>query len=105
MASEAEHHEEQHGLQPMQYVKIGVLLTAITVLELAVSYWDAVSDMLLPILFVLSGIKFVIVVAFFMHLKFDSPLFTRLFLMSFVLGSVVMTMLTALFWSDATLTN
>ena len=105
MASEAEHQEEHHGLQPMQYVKIGALLTAITVVELGVSYWEAVSHMLLPILFVLSGIKFAIVVALFMHLKFDNPLFTRLFLMSFVLGSVVLTMLTALFWSDATLTN
>ena len=89
----------------MQYVKIGVLLTAITVLELAVSYWDAVSDLLIPILFVLSGIKFAIVVAFFMHLKFDSPLFTRLFLLSFLLGAAVLTLVPALFWSDITLTN
>ena len=63
-----------------QYIKIAMILAAITALEVAFSYWDAVEGILAPTLIFMSIIKFSMVVAFFMHLRFDSRLFRRLFI-------------------------
>ena len=41
-------------------------------------YVDALEDVLIPILIVLSALKFSMVVMWFMHLKFDSPVFSWL---------------------------
>jgi cytochrome c oxidase subunit 4 len=63
-----------------QYIKIALILAVITGVEVGLSYWDAVKDFRAPLLIFLSVIKFVMVVAFFMHLRFDSRLFRRLFI-------------------------
>jgi cytochrome c oxidase subunit 4 len=63
-----------------QYIKIALILGVITGIEVFLSYWDAVKDFLAPLLIALSIVKFVMVVAFFMHLRFDSRLFRRLFI-------------------------
>ena len=94
--------EEEHGLQPMQYVWIGVLLTAITVGELAASLWVDLGNALIPLLLILSAIKFVIVVAFYMHLKFEHRLLSQVFTGSFLLAGGVLIALIALFWTDIT---
>lgn len=101
MSHEGEH-SEQHGLQPMQYVQIGIVLTVITVLELAASLWFDLGDALLPVLAVLSSVKFAMVIMLFMHLRFDDKLFTRIFLVSLALGAAVLFGIFALFTSDAT---
>ncbi|MEE8337490.1 MAG: cytochrome C oxidase subunit IV family protein [Dehalococcoidia bacterium] len=93
---------EQHGLQPMQYVQIGIVLTVITVLELGASLWIDIGDALLPVLAVLSGVKFAMVIMLFMHLRFDDKLFARIFLTSLTLGAFVLFLLLALFRSDRT---
>jgi cytochrome c oxidase subunit 4 len=102
MASEAEQHEKQHGLQPMQYVQIGIVLTIITVAELGASLWVDLGDALIPVLFVLSGVKFAAVISLFMHLRFDNLVFTRIFLVSLALGAAVLIALISLFTSDIT---
>jgi cytochrome c oxidase subunit IV len=109
--ADAEHHaaeavEQHHGLEPRQYIVIGVVLTVITVVELIASLWDdgdALGDALIPVLLILSAVKFAAVVAFFMHLRFDSPLFTRIFVGSLGLGAAVLLALISLFWNDLTL--
>ena len=101
MTHEADH-TEQHGLQPMQYVQIGIVLTLITVGELGASLWVDLGDALLPVLAVLSTVKFIMVIMLFMHLRFDDKLFTRVFLVSLALGAAVLFGLFALFTSDAT---
>ena len=63
-----------------QYIKIAVILASITGFEVAFSYWDAVEGILAPSLILMSIVKFFLVVAFFMHLRFDSRLFRRLFI-------------------------
>lgn len=93
---------EEHGLNPWQYVQIGVVLTVITVVELAISLWIDVGGALVPMLIVLSAVKFAGVVAFYMHLRFDSPLFTRIFVGSLALGAGVLLALIALFGTDIT---
>jgi cytochrome c oxidase subunit 4 len=62
-----------------QYILIALILAAITGVEVFCSYWDAVSGILAPLLIAMSIVKFTMVVAFFMHLRFDSRLFRRLF--------------------------
>ena len=69
-----------------QYIVIALILAAITAIEVAFSYWGAVEDILAPSLIFMSIIKFTMVVAFFMHLRFDSRLFRRLFVAGIALA-------------------
>lgn len=100
--SHASHAEEQHGLTPRQYILLGIALTIITIVELGASLWVDLGDLLIPVLIVLSAVKFVAVVAFFMHLYYEPQLLTRVFLGSFVLAGGVLIALLALFWTDVT---
>ena len=84
--SHEQHVEEQHGLEPMQYVWIGLALTIITFVELAFSLWIDIGGALIPVLIFLSAIKFAAVVAFFMHLYFEDQLLIRIFVGSFALA-------------------
>ncbi|MCI0436364.1 MAG: cytochrome C oxidase subunit IV family protein [Gemmatimonadetes bacterium] len=70
------------------YVLIGLILTILTAVEVAVFYIPALSSVLIPILLVLSAAKFVLVVMFYMHLKYDHPVFRRVFFGPLVLGAV-----------------
>ena len=58
-------------------------------------------DALVLMLGVLAVLKFVIVVLYFMHLKFDSPMFRRFFVTGIVLAISVYTIVLATFhvWS------
>ncbi len=87
-----------------QYLLIGLLLTLITVVELFASYSD-IGSLLIPILIVLSAVKFAVVVAYFMHLRFEDALLTRLFVLGFVLAGSILIALIALFWTDSTIAN
>ncbi len=60
------------------YVKIALFLAILTGLEIALSYvhWGSLGTYLL---FALMIVKFVSVVMFFMHLRFDSKIFGYLF--------------------------
>jgi cytochrome c oxidase subunit IV len=69
-----------------KYIKIALILAAITAVEVAFSYWEAVEGILAPSLIAMSIVKFAIVVAYFMHLKFDSRLFRRLFVAGIALA-------------------
>ena len=62
-----------------EYIKIGLILAVITAVEVAVYYVDVLEGALLAILLVLSAGKFVLVVLWFMHLKFDNQLLTIAF--------------------------
>jgi cytochrome c oxidase subunit IV len=69
------HHDEHPG--PARYVQIAVILAFLTALEVSTYYVDF-GALGIPLLVVLMIIKFVIVASWFMHLKFDSKLYTRL---------------------------
>ncbi len=69
-----------------KYIKIALILAVITAVEVAFSYWEAVEGILAPSLIFMSIIKFVMVVAYFMHLRFDSRLFRRLFVAGLALA-------------------
>ena len=93
---------EEHGLRPMQYVWIGIALTIITIIELGASLWVDLGDALIPVLLFFSAIKFVVVVGWFMHLRFEPQLLTRVFFGSLLLAGGVLIALLALFWTDIT---
>lgn len=91
-----EHHEHPSD---RQYVKIALILGALTALEVF-TYFESVHNLgdaaLYVILVVLMVLKFIYVVAWFMHLKFDSVLFKRIFVAGVVLAlGVYLVMLTA----------
>lgn len=75
-ASEAHHHPT-----PWTYIKVGGVLTAITIWEVWAYYIPSLvaSRIFVPMLLILSAIKFATVVAFYMHLKYDHKLFRALF--------------------------
>jgi cytochrome c oxidase subunit IV len=90
-----EEYELSHHPRPRQYVNIAVILGIITAVEVAIFYLDALSDVLVPALIVLSLAKFVLVVSWFMHLRFDSKIFRRLFVAGLLLAlSVFLIVLT-----------
>jgi caa(3)-type oxidase subunit IV len=99
----AQSHDEHPPTTIREYVMIGLVLTVVTVVELWASYNEAtLGAMLVPALFVMSAFKFAVVVALFMHLRFEHGLLTRLFSFGLVLGTAMIIALTALFWNDAT---
>jgi cytochrome c oxidase subunit 4 len=63
----------------------------------AFSYIDAVEGILAPSLIAMSIVKFVIVVGYFMHLKFDSRLFRRLFVAGIALAIFCFTIMLTTF--------
>ena len=58
-------------------------------MEVYASYADWLGNAFLPLLLILMAIKFVLVVLFFMHLKFDAKIFGRLFWAGFFLAVTV----------------
>ncbi len=64
---------------PAVYVQVGLILAVVTAVEVAVYYIDVLEGALLGILLVLSAMKFALVALWFMHLRFDSRLFSMLF--------------------------
>jgi cytochrome c oxidase subunit IV len=62
------------------YWKVAVILTLITVVEVWIYYTSFKnSPLFVPVLLILSAVKFAIVVLFYMHLKYDHKLFKALF--------------------------
>ncbi len=73
----------------LEYIKVALVLAAITLAEVAVYYVESLGNLLIYILIVLSLVKFSLVVLWFMHLRFDSRLFRRLFVTGLVLAMAV----------------
>lgn len=61
------------------YLVVAVVLGIITAAEVAVFYIEVLQPALVPILLTLSAGKFALVVMFYMRLKFDSRIFTGVF--------------------------
>ena len=85
-ATQAHGHEHGGHASPAFYWAIGGILTVITAVEVAVFYVPALHPVLVPTLLVLSATKFLLVVMFFMHLRFDSKIYSGLFMAGMVLA-------------------
>lgn len=75
---QTESHDEHHGATDAQYIIIALILALITAGEVTLSYVD-VGPVFIPALIIMMAAKFVIVVSYFMHLKFDNRIFSYLF--------------------------
>ena len=73
-----EAHGEPHGLTNAGYVRIAVILALITALEVSTYYVDF-GPFFMPSLMIMMVAKFVMVVSYFMHLKFENRIFSFLF--------------------------
>ena len=103
-AATRDHETSQHDTEhahpsDWQYIKIALLLAVLTALEVF-TYFESVHNLsdaaLYVILTVLMVLKFVYVVAWFMHLKFDSMIFRRVFQVGIAMAlAVYLIMLTA----------
>ena len=92
-------HEGHEHPSDREYVKIALILGVLTALEVF-TYFESVHNLgdaaLYVVLIVLMILKFIYVVAWFMHLKFDSVLLRRIFVAGVVLAlGVYLVMLTA----------
>jgi cytochrome c oxidase subunit 4 len=102
-ASEAEghaDHDEHMHPSDWKYIQIAIILALLTAAEVATYYVD-LDVFEIPVLLSLMVVKFVLVIMWFMHLKFDSPMFSRVFVAG--LGMAVLVYCAALsmfeFWS------
>lgn len=84
-----------------QYVGVALVLGMITLAEVGIYYVHSLGALLPIILIAMSLVKFSIVVLWFMHLRFDSRLFRRLFVTGIVLALFVYTIVLTTFhiWS------
>jgi len=81
----------RHGAHPgpLEYVQIGAVLAMLTAIEVAVYYVNIQQGLFITILLALSATKFAFVVLWFMHLRFDSRLFSTMFIGGFALAASV----------------
>lgn len=97
---EVAHNQHAHPTNRF-YLIVGAILIALTVLEVF-GYLGEQNGTLGPgsaatIILVLSAAKFLLVVALYMHLKFDHKLFTGVFVFPAVLGVLVIGSMILLF--------
>ena len=81
----------EHGAHPTEvtYFKVAGILAVLTGIEVAVSYIKGLGAGAPPLLLFLALIKFLLVVGFFMHLRYDNRILRRVFTTGFVLAIAV----------------
>lgn len=96
-----------------EYVRIGLILFVITAMEVgayelahrpAAPAHEFFKGSLIPVLIILSAIKFALVAAYYMHLKWDGRLLKGIFSFSLLIAAVViiaLMILAAYHWSFA----
>ena len=100
--ADADHDEGHAHPSDWAYVKIAIALALITALEVF-TYFDTVLDWgvaLVPSLIIMMIVKFYLVATWFMHLRFDSKLFGRMFTagLTLAVGVYLVTLTVFEFW-------
>ena len=103
-ATDAEHHHPSDAL----YWKVGALLGVLTLLEVSTyfitddPYSHDLKPLLIAGLLVLMVAKFITIIGYFMHLKFDNKLFRNVFISGLVLavGVYLVVLSVFTFWAD-----
>jgi len=97
-APAAHAHDAHEGGHPTEalFIRIALILAVITLVEVAIYYVDSLSGILVPALGIMSAVKFVTVIGYFMHLKFDDKRLTGIFVGGFVMALVTVLILLAL---------
>jgi cytochrome c oxidase subunit 4 len=87
----------------IRYVKVAVFLAVLTGLEVSTYFLkDASTTALVAILIPMMVVKFWVVTAYFMHLKYDNPIFKRVFFFGLILACIVysIALFAFEFWDD-----
>lgn len=93
-----ERHPDEKPLPRIStYIWVGLILTVVTAIEVWAFYWPIPAWVIVTSLIILSLMKFWLVVAFFMHLRYDHKLFTSFFTGGLVLAIGVVLGLITLF--------
>jgi cytochrome c oxidase subunit 4 len=88
---------EEHYPDEWQYIKVALVLFAITMAEVGIYYISGAAHAIVTLMLFMMVAKFALVALFFMHLRFDSKLFRRLFVTGIILAiAVYMIALTSL---------
>lgn len=80
-------HDDHHPKDSL-YLKVAAVLAVLTALETS-TYWIDLGSAHTPVLLVMMVIKFVLVILFFMHLKFDSKVCGAMFYVGIALTLMV----------------
>jgi len=96
-SSAAVGHDHGHDESKFQiYVQIAMLLAVITGVEIVAVYLPFAKWIIVTSLVVLSAVKFLFVIFYFMHLRWDKPFCTILFFIGLVIAGATAWALIAL---------
>jgi cytochrome c oxidase subunit IV len=96
------HHDDSHDVSKFQiYVQIAMLLAIITGIEIVAVYLPFAKWIIVTSLVVLSVVKFMFVIFYFMHLRWDKPFCTILFFIGLTLATGTVWGLLAIFGAEA----
>jgi cytochrome c oxidase subunit IV len=105
-ASPASAHAHDHGHDESKfqiYVQIAMLLAVITGVEIVCVYLPFAKWLLVTTLVVLSLVKFLFVIFYFMHLRWDKPFCTILFFIGLILAAGTVWALLLLFGAESSI--
>lgn len=92
--------EEHAHPSDREYLRIGTMLFILTAVEVALYFLEGMFEsswslyLLIAALIILSTFKFILVVSYYMHLKWDDRIFTWFFLSGlFVAGAIILAMM------------
>ena len=102
--ADVEHQSEHTHPGVGQYVEIGIILAVMTLLEVLIfEFMESIGTAIgVPALIVLTILKFMLVVLWFMHLRFDHKLFRRLFFAGVILAALLYAVVAANFFLGPT---
>ena len=80
---------EEHYPDEGQYIKVALILFVITMGEVGIYYVTGARQAVTTLMLVMMAVKFALVALYFMHLRFDSKLFRRLFVTGIILAIAV----------------
>tara|TARA_Y100001960_G_scaffold319402_1_gene390684 strand:- start:396 stop:737 length:342 start_codon:yes stop_codon:yes gene_type:complete len=86
ISTDEENHEHPSD---RKYMQIAGVLAILTALEVGTYFVHMPDGVLVASLMIMMVIKFFLVAAWFMHLRFDSRMFTRFFVTGIVLATTV----------------
>jgi cytochrome c oxidase subunit IV len=97
----AELEQGEHHPGVGQYVEIGVILALLTTIEVGLYVFRErlTQPVIVGGLLFLTAVKFVLVAAFFMHLRFDTRLMRRLFVVGLLLAASIFAVVAVLSYS------
>ena len=87
-ADEHAHDDGHHVPSDGYFIKVAIVLAALTALETS-TYWVDLGPFATPALLIMMTIKFFMIILIFMHLMFDKKLFSIMFYIGLVLAVLV----------------